>query len=181
MKRFLAPLLLAFFAATTLDAQAAPEGIPDRPMDIELRDAEIGNVFRLLAEVAKRNVILDPCVQGKVDIKLTNTPLPMVFDAFAKKMSLVYEDDGQILYVRCSADPRLDTRVDLSVKDMPLREMLNELVTDAKLEGLDWRTKKDPKVTLTLRVVRLSTAIAAIADSADVHLTVVRGKLVVTD
>ena len=50
------------------------------------------------AEASGRNVVLDDCVHGRVDLKVANAPIPLVFDAIALKLRLVYEerDDGGV-------------------------------------------------------------------------------------
>jgi hypothetical protein len=45
-------------------------GLPATPIDLEFRQVDVGTLFRVLADVSKRDVILDPCVTGKVDLKL---------------------------------------------------------------------------------------------------------------
>lgn len=187
----LAPIAIAAVLATmsgtsARDAHAAPAGLSQQQLDLELRAADVKNVFKLLADVGGRKVQLDPCVGGTVDIKLKNTPVPMVFDALATKLGLVYEDQGGDVLVRCAGDAgkedaRLSVRVSVSVKEAALQNVLGVLATAAKLDGVDYRTKAQPKVTLTVESVRVSTALAALADESNLKIGVAAGKLVVSD
>jgi hypothetical protein len=160
------------------EAHAAPAGLSQQRLDLELREVEVKNVFKLLGEVGGRKLQLDPCVTGTVDIKLKNTPVPMVFDALASKLGLVYEDQGGDAG---KEDARLATKVSVTVKEAALQSVLEMLASSAKLDGVDYRATSRPKVTITLEGVRVSTALAALADGTNLKLGVARGKLVVSD
>ncbi len=71
--RFARPQFLfaaVFVVALGSDAaRAAPAGLPEQALDIELREAEVASVFALLGQVGRRTIALDPCVQG-VDVHL---------------------------------------------------------------------------------------------------------------
>jgi hypothetical protein len=180
-------LVLGTMSGTSArDAHAAPAGLSQQHLDLELRAADVKNVFKLLADVGGRKVVLDPCVGGTVDIKLKNTPVPMVFDALAAKLGLVYEDQGGDVLVRCAGDAgkedaRLSARVSVSVKEAALQDVLFVLATAAKLDGVDYRASAKPRVTLTVEGVRISTAIAALSDETNLKIGIAAGKLVVTD
>ena len=172
--------------APVREAHAAPPGVSDQAIDLDLKDADVKNVFALLSEVGGRTVVLDPCVHGTVDILLKNTPVPLVFDAFAAKLGLVYEEYAGDILVRCagdagSTDARLSSRVSVLEHDGELRAALDKLVLEAKLDGIDYRASARPKVTVTLERVRLSTALTALADETGLKIAVARGKLVVAN
>ena len=177
---------LLAFGLTSDAAHAAPQGLPDRPIDLELNGADVKNVFRLLAEVSKRNVVLDPCVHGNVDLRLKNAPLPLVYDALALKLRLVYDEENGAIIVRCATDAgppnaKVASRVSLSEKDSLLPDVLDRLATSAKLEGVEYRATSRPKVTMQLEGVRVSTALTALADAGNVRISVAKDRLVVTD
>lgn len=185
-----AALALAPFA-TPVEAQAAPAGLSERPLDLELKQADVKAVYALLSEVSGRKVDLDPCVRGTVDIRLKNTPIPMVFDALASKLQLFYEDQGSAILVRCagdagSADPRLATRVNLSLREAPLDAVLDVLVRAGKLDGVEWTLDSTaraalPRVTVTVENVRVATALAVLSDASGMRISVARGKIVVAN
>jgi type II secretory pathway component HofQ len=189
---FTATLLVCGATAASSDtALGAPRGLPEQPLDLELRDAEIGNVYRVLGEVAHRDVVLDPCVSGKVDLKLKNVPVPVVFDILATQLRLHYEERGGVIIVKCgsdaaSVDPRLDARVSIVEVDAPTAEALNRLAAKLKLTGFVFEGPPGgvvqlaplPTVTLRLENVRLSTALRALSDETGLDLRIEGNKLV---
>ena len=72
-------------------------------------------------------------------------------------------------------------RVSLASSGAPLEETLSALAREAKLEGVDYRATAHPVVELKLQRVRLSTALAVLADESGLRLTVTNRRLVVTD
>jgi type II secretory pathway component HofQ len=177
-------LMIPVLCATTV--HAAPEGIPERAMTLELKQASVANLYRLLAEVAGREVVLDTCVSGEVDLLLKNTPLPVVYDVVAQKLGLTYRTENGTIRVGCRNDPAraavdaaMQKRVSLEVREVALREVLSVLAAEAGLEGVDDSAVKPVTVTLTLKNVRLQTALLAVADSAGHGVVVKDGKLVV--
>ncbi len=179
----------AFLAATaalsiltvSIDtASAAPPGLPSQALDLELKQVAVRDVFRLLAEVSRRNVVLDPCVKGKVDLKLKNMPLPLVYDALALKMRLRYDERDGAIAVGClgvadaaaAPDSRLERRVSVEQRGASARAVLEVVAKAAGFAGLDFRAKEEPKVTLLLENARLSTVLAAIADGTGLSVTV---------
>jgi len=185
---FIAAAAFSILAVPVDSASAAPPGLPARPLDIELKQVEVGSVFSLLAEVSQRKVVLDPCVTGKVDIKLKNTPLPLVYDALALKMRLRYTERDGTIVVGClgagedaaASDPRLSRRVTVEQRSAPARGVLEIVAKAAGLAGLDFRATGEPKVTLLLENARLSTVLAAIADATGLSITVEGERLVAT-
>jgi hypothetical protein len=171
-------------------ALAAPAKIPDTPLDLELNEADVKEVFQLLGDVSGRPLALDPCVSGKVDLKLQNAPLPLVFDLLASKLDLRYEDHDGSTTVRCgraaptAAEAALDQRVTVETRDTALMTVLDGLAKGAGLAGarsaafpVD-RVTEEPHVTVTLRGVRLSTALAVIADETGAAVRVERDRIV---
>lgn len=183
----LAAAALSILAVPVDTASAAPPGLPTQALDLDLKQVEVGDVFRLLAEVSGRNVVLDPCVKGKVDLKLKNTPIPLVYDALALKMRLRYDERDGAIAVGClgaaaatAPDSRLERRVSVEQRGASARAVLEVVARAAGLAGLDFRAKEEPKVTLVLENARLSTVLAAIADGTGLSITVEGDRLVAT-
>jgi type II secretory pathway component HofQ len=174
------------FAGSTPEAHAAPSNVAEQKIDLELREADLRNVLALLGQVGGVKTVLDPCVQGKVDIRLKNTPVPVVLDVIGRKFSLVYEEQGSDLIVRCAnvegdAAIKNAPRVTLSEKDAELPGVLGRLAASAKLDSVDYRAARKPRVNVTLEDVRLSTAVTALADETGLKLAVSGRRLVVTE
>jgi type II secretory pathway component HofQ len=184
MNRTLAFLAATFSILAVDAASAAPPGLPAKPLDLELKQVEVENVFRLLAQVSQRSVVLDPCVKGKVDLKLKNTPIPLVYDALALKMRLRYEERDGAIVVGClgaaeaPADARLEKRISVEQRGASARAVLEVVAKAAGLAGLDFRAKEEPKVTLLLENTRLVTVLAAIADETGLSISIEGDRLV---
>ena len=143
-------------------------------------------MLQLLAEVSARKVTLDPCVHGKVDLKLKNVPIALVYDALAMKLGLVYEEEQGAIKVGCAVDgggsnARGTARVSIAEKESPLPEVLGRLATAAKLEGVDYRASARPKINVTLEGVRISTALTVLSDATGLKIAIANGRLVVAD
>jgi hypothetical protein len=174
--------------STFATAEAAPAGIPTRALDLELNQADVKNVYRLLADVAERQIVLDPCVHGAVDLKMKNTPIPIVLDALALKLNLAYEErENGVIGVVCKDPDAGDdsakdaARVNIAEKNVPLPDALAHLATAAKLDGVDYRATAKPNVDITLNKVRLGTAVRALSDTSGVKVSVQKNRLIVTD
>lgn len=169
-------------------ADAAPQGLPTRALDIELEATDVRNVYKLLREASARKVTLDPCVGGTVDIRLKNTPLPLVYDALALKLGLFYEEDenGDVR-VRCKSDaavsqaPEGAMRVSLVESSTPLEEVLGKVAQDLKLDGVDYRASKRPNVRIAVDRVRLSNVLKVLGDETGLELALVGRRIVVRD
>lgn len=185
------PALLALtasllFGLETTAAGAAPAGLPERHVDLELREADLKNVFALLAEVSERPVELDPCVHGAVDIQLSNVPVALVFDALAQQVGLHYEDDAGKVVVRCGPRPStpaaiLERRVSVAESGAALPDILARIVASGGLAGVDYRASARPQLTFTLERVKLGTALAALGDASGLRIRVEGDRLVASE
>jgi hypothetical protein len=180
-------LVVVLTSGARNSAEAAPPGVTTRPIDLDLSGATVTNVFNLLAEVTERTIVLDPCVRGSVDLRLKNTPTPLVFDALAMKLSLVYVDEGDRILVRCAGsatgaeEAEARVRVSLNERGTALRDVVSKLAASAGLEGGDYRATRVPAVSVALEGVRLSTALAALGDESGLKVVVVGRRVVVGD
>jgi type II secretory pathway component HofQ len=189
-KSFLFPLFVALALGlldprAERDAIAAPANLPVRSLDLELKQADVKNVLQLLGQASQRAITLDPCVQGTIDLKLANAPLPLIYDAIAIKLGLTYEDRDGGVFVGCAgekkATPEAELRVSLHETGAPLAAVLDHLAKEARLEGIDDSHVDTVRVPLsiTLEKVRLSTALTALSDASGLRISVAGGRLVV--
>ncbi len=65
----------------------------------ELRDAEVSDVFRILAHDYKLNLLVDKDVQGKVTATLSSVTLDEALEAIAESQNLVLEKKSNIVKV----------------------------------------------------------------------------------
>jgi hypothetical protein len=171
------------------NAHAAPAGLPNLPLDLELRAAKVADIFQLLGEVAKEKMELDPCVTGTIDLKLKNAPLPVVFDVLATKLDLRYETRAESIYVGCQkgsapaaangSDPHLERHLTLDVHDAPAHTVLDEVAKGAGLDGVDYRADESARVTVSVGNVRVSTLFEVIGDQTNLRISTVGNRLLV--
>jgi type IV pilus assembly protein PilQ len=69
------------------------------PLSLDLDGVDLRAVLRTLADVSGLNVIIDPDVQGTVDIKLTDVPWDQALDVILKGNQLDYSVDGTIVRI----------------------------------------------------------------------------------
>ncbi len=74
-----------------------------KKISLDFQDAEVGPIFRLLADVNDYNLVLDPGVKGKITIKLMNVPWDQALEIVARQSNLSYRIDQNILYVAPTA------------------------------------------------------------------------------
>jgi type IV pilus assembly protein PilQ len=68
-------------------------------VSIDVKDAAIQDVVRLLAEVGAFQVVMDPGVTCNLTLKLKEVRWPQVLESALRSCSLAYEEDGGILRI----------------------------------------------------------------------------------
>ncbi|HSB32494.1 MAG TPA: type IV pilus secretin PilQ, partial [Candidatus Sulfobium mesophilum] len=79
--------------------ESRPEELKGKKISLDFQDADVGPIFRLLADVNNYNLVLDPGVKGKITIKLMNVPWDQALDIVARQSNLAYRIERNILYV----------------------------------------------------------------------------------
>jgi type IV pilus assembly protein PilQ len=79
--------------------ESRPEELKGKRISLDFQDADVGPIFRLLADVNNYNLVLDPGVKGKITIKLMNVPWDQALDIVARQSNLAYRIERNILYV----------------------------------------------------------------------------------
>lgn len=93
-----------------LSAQAPPQsaltqppGQPKQytgtPYDFDFQGADLRMVLRSFAELSGLNLVIDPAVDGTVDIKLTKVPWDQALDVILKTSKLRYIIDGTVIRI----------------------------------------------------------------------------------
>ena len=86
---------------------AAPRyGPPFRgePVTLDLRDADLRDVLRMLSEVSGLDFVLQPGVAGRVSLRLTETPWDQALEVILRSRGLDYLLEGGVLRVGPLAD-----------------------------------------------------------------------------
>ena len=73
----------------------------------ELKDAQIRDIFRVLAYDYKLNLLVDNEVEGKITATMTNISLEQFLEAAAESLNLIIEKNGSFIKVK----PNLVTRI----------------------------------------------------------------------
>jgi type IV pilus assembly protein PilQ len=75
---------------------AAP---PARRISLDVKDADVHNVLRLLADTGKVNIVVPDDVRGRVTIKLRNVPWTEALDVILRSKGLGREKVGSVIQV----------------------------------------------------------------------------------
>jgi type IV pilus assembly protein PilQ len=120
-------LALALLASTSALAGPRPDGGGERRITIDMQDAEIGNVLRLLADVSGKNLVYGEEVKGKITLKLKNVPWSQALKVVLQTKGLGAEHDGNVIRIALqdTLDKEEQTRLDLAAQ----RELKGPLFT----------------------------------------------------
>ncbi|MBI5101028.1 MAG: type IV pilus secretin PilQ [Nitrospirae bacterium] len=77
----------------------ADGGFGGKKISLDFQDAEVGPIFRLLADVNGYNLVLDPSVKGKITIKLMNVPWDQALSIILNTFNLSKSIEGNILWI----------------------------------------------------------------------------------
>ena len=96
--------LILAAAAALLFAHAAPAAAcashcTGKKITVDLQDADIGNVLRLLADVSGNNFVYGEEVKGKVTLKLKDVPWDQALDVVLKTKGFGMRKDGNVIRV----------------------------------------------------------------------------------
>ncbi len=126
-------------------------GLPDTPISLKIRQADVKVVLRSLARIVDQNVLIRDDIKAEVSIDFKNTPWNQAFISILKNQGLAYEWEGNIIRVMTIADKEQDLKRKTQNKDellveplitvfipidyagtKDLRENLNDLLTKDK-------------------------------------------------
>src|SRR5262245_27440803 len=91
-------------AATQITQPGAPASGQERrftghPVSMQFEGLDLRAVLRLFAEISGLNVVIDPAVQGSVDVALTEVPWDQALDIILRANKLGYVVDGTIVRI----------------------------------------------------------------------------------
>jgi hypothetical protein len=73
------------------------------PVDLDLKSADLANVFRLLADVGHVNIVVAGEVTGTLTLRLKHVPWDQALEVVARARDLDLEQDGNVIVVRAAA------------------------------------------------------------------------------
>jgi type II secretory pathway component GspD/PulD (secretin) len=98
----IAGTLVLGFGIAAAGADAAADG--DRPINIDVRDMEIGDVLRMLGKAADANIIVGKNVTGEINsLTLRDVSVEMALRAIASANGYHWRKDGNIYFVTAEA------------------------------------------------------------------------------
>jgi type IV pilus assembly protein PilQ len=91
-------------APTVLSGQAVPAEpeqprFSGHPVTFDFQGADLRAVLRTFAEISGLNVVIDPTIQGTVDVSLREVPWDQALDIILKANKLGYAVDGTIVRI----------------------------------------------------------------------------------
>lgn len=125
-------------AKTGLQVVQQRRSYSGRRISLDLKDAEVQNVLRLLADVSKLNIVAGDDVRGKITLKLTNVPWDQALDIILQSRQLDKVRNGNIIRV---------APLEVLEKEAQLRQQRREALE-----------KSEP---LSVRLIPVSYAVAA--------------------
>lgn len=104
-------------------------------ISLDFKDADLHNIFRLLAEVSNLNIITTDEVKGKITIRMVNVPWDQALDVILTTKNLVKIEEGNVLRISTAENMRKEREEkqkeeDLLVKVKESREKLEPLTTE---------------------------------------------------
>jgi len=79
--------------------QAGFQIAPGEPISLDLKDADIKDVFRTISQLTGLNIVIDPEVRGTVTVQLENVPWDQALDLILKQNSLGYVLENNIMRI----------------------------------------------------------------------------------
>jgi type IV pilus assembly protein PilQ len=96
-----------------------------RKISLDLRDADITNILRLIAEVSELNIISGDDVRGKISLRLIDVPWDQAFDIILKTKGLTRVHEGNV--VRVAPIGKIKQEEDALLAAMKASERLDPL------------------------------------------------------
>jgi type IV pilus assembly protein PilQ len=85
--------------AATINAQQGAGRYTGRRIDLDLKDADIHNILRLLADVGRVNIVTADDVQGNITIRMRNVPWDQALDVVLQAKGLGMVRSGNLIRV----------------------------------------------------------------------------------
>jgi len=99
-----------------------------KPISLDLLDADLRNVLRLIADVTGSNIVIEPDVAGKVTLKVEQVPWDQVLDMVLAMNGMGMERSGNV--IRVARVTKLREEVTRQAEDIRAKQELLETVKD---------------------------------------------------
>ncbi|MSP25490.1 MAG: type IV pilus secretin PilQ [Myxococcales bacterium] len=108
-------------------------------IDLDLKEADLHNVFRILADVGNVNIVAADNVDGAVTIRMKNVPWDQALDTILRAKKLGQERRGNIVRIALQAD--LSREREIQVAELKSRLQLEPL--EVRLVPISYATASD--------------------------------------
>jgi type IV pilus assembly protein PilQ len=94
------PAAQALLAAAQTQNSAGPRQFTGEPITLDFQGADLRAVLRTFAEIAEGlNIVIDPSIQGTVDVSLRDVPWDQALDIILRANKLGYSVEGNIVRI----------------------------------------------------------------------------------
>jgi type IV pilus assembly protein PilQ len=111
-----------------LSGEASKRPYSGKPISLDLLDADLKNVLRLLADITGTNMVIEPDVVGRVTIKVEKVPWDQVLDMILAMNDLGREDLGNV--IRIARLGKLKQEWNQQVDEIRAKQELLEVAKD---------------------------------------------------
>jgi type IV pilus assembly protein PilQ len=85
--------------ATSQEPAAANGRLQGHPVTLDFQGADLRSVLRTFADISGLNIVIDPTIQGNVDVSLKDVPWDQALDIILKANKLGYAVDGTVVRI----------------------------------------------------------------------------------
>jgi type IV pilus assembly protein PilQ len=86
-------------ATVQAGAPVAGQRYSGHPVSLDFSGADLRSVLRTFAEISGLNIVIDPSIQGTVDVSLRDVPWDQALDIILRANRLGYSVDGTIVRI----------------------------------------------------------------------------------
>jgi type IV pilus assembly protein PilQ len=117
-----------------------------RRIDLDLKDADVHNVLRLLADVGRVNIVTADNVQGSVTIRMRNVPWDQALDVVLQAKSLGMVRQGNMIRVAPLADLEKEREMQIArrAQEVKLAPLETRLIPVSYAEAGDIQDRAKP-------------------------------------
>src|SRR5690606_26759261 len=120
-----------------------------RRIDLDLKDADIHNVLRLLADVGRVNIITADNVQGSVTIRMRNVPWDQALDVVLQTKGLGMVRRGNMIRVAPLSDLEREREMEIARRqqEIKLAPLETRLIPISYADANDIRDRAQPMLS----------------------------------
>lgn len=138
------------------------------PITMDFQGVDLRSVLRTFAEISGLNMVIDPDVQGTVDMILTDVPWDQALEVILRGNNLDYTVDGSIVRV---------AKIDTLKKEQESKQQLAKVSADAGTLAVRTFTLSYAKATAAAPLVKR----AVLSPRGDVQIDERTNTLIITD